>query len=399
MVSVMSEKTKVFDQSIYSHALYFDPINQQRMLTGNGWFHFDPFDNVPGVQPYSDGSFEVTYFAPGAKTVAVRGVGGSMPNTYEMAPVENMPGYFSCVISDVCPGFHYVEFLVDGVLAMHNQLPIGYGSSYAHNFIELPDPEFGYHELRDVPHGSVRMELYFSKVTGRWRNCWVYTPPKYDLEPEKRYPVWYLQHGGGENETGWIWQGKINYILDNMLAEGLCKEMIVVMNCGYNFQKTEGEKFILEKPAEVFAQDCVPFIDGKFRTIADRDARAVSGLSFGSYHAKTTVFDHPELFSALGIFSGDASPYSSKESNPVFLGAFDYRDYYSDIEKLNKTLHLFYIGYGKDENEFLRNCMQPVAEDLIAKGANVKVNSFPGYHEWNVWRRCAFDMAKLLFKW
>lgn len=399
MVSGMSGKEKVFDQSIYSHALYFDPINQQRMLTGNGWFHFDAFENIPGIQPYSDGSFEVTYFAPGAKSVQIRGVGGSMPKTYDLTPDPEHEAYFKGTITDVCPGFHYVEFLVDGVIAMHNQLPIGYGSSYAHNFIELPDPEFGYQELRNVPHGSVRMELYYSEVTGRWRNCWVYTPPGYDEKPEKRYPVWYLQHGGGENETGWIWQGRINYIMDNMLAEGLCEEMIVVMNCGYNFQPVEGGKFILEKPAEVFAKDCVPFIDGKFRTVADREHRAISGLSFGSYHAKTTALDHPELFSALGIFSGDASPYSSKESSPIFLGAFDYRSVYEDIGKLNDILHLFYIGYGRDEDPYLRSLMQPVAEDLITRGGNVKVNSFPGYHEWNVWRRCAFDMAKLLFKW
>ena len=387
------------DQSLYSHALYFDPINQQRMLTGNGHFHFNKFDNVPGVQAFEDGSFEITYFAPGAKKVQVRGIGGSMPNTYDMSPVEEMPGYFSCVISDVCPGFHYIEFLVDGVNAIHNQLPIGYGCSYAINFVDIPDPEFEYGFLKDVPHGTIHMELYYSKITKRWRNCWVYTPPTYNQNPEKRYPVWYVQHGGGENEFGWIWQGKMNYIMDNMLAEGLCEEMIVVMNCGYSFMEDENGQFLLEKPSDVFAYDCVPMIDERYRTKAQKEYRAVSGLSFGSYHAKTTVLDHLDIFSSLGIFSGGVG-YTTKNGNggPASFSEFDYSDVFKDAETFNRNLKLLYVGYGQQEAGLVSSNAKQ-ADEWIEKGYNVVHQTFPGYHEWNVWRRCAFNMAKLLFKW
>lgn len=384
------------DQSLYEHALYFDPINQQRMLAGDGRLHANGFENIPGVQAFADGSFEVTYFAPKASSVKIKGIGGSMPNTYDMAPVEEMPGYWKTTISDVCPGFHYVQFLVDGVDAINNQLPIGYGCSYAINFIDIPDPDFEYSLLKDVPHGSIHMEIYYSTVSGRWRNCWVYTPASYYKNPDKRYPVLYVQHGGGENETGWIWQGKINYILDNMAAEGLCEEMIVVMNCGYNFYEGEDGLFHLGEIGDVICKDCVPMIDEKYRTIPQKEYRAMAGLSFGSYHAKTTVLANTDVFSALGVWSGGMSP-----TGPMYGGGgnYDYSEIFKDAETFNSTLKLLFVGYGGEETR-LAEMDGPAAQALIEKGYHIAHYSCPGgYHEWNVWRRCAYEMALRLFKW
>lgn len=113
--------------------------------------------------------------------------------------------------------------------------PICYAHNRLCNFVDVPDPEFDFYDFKDVPHGAVRCEYYRSSYTGTLRNCWVYTPPGYEENLDKRYPVLYLLHGGGENETGWIWQGKINLIMDNLLAQGKCKEMLVVMNFGHAY--------------------------------------------------------------------------------------------------------------------------------------------------------------------
>ena len=104
----------------------------------------------------------------------------------------------------------------------------------------MPEEDFEEYRLSQVPHGTVHMQYYKSERTGRWKLCYVYTPPKYDENPEKRYPVLYLQHGGGEDEMGWLWQGKIAHIADNLLAKNEMKEMIIVMNTGYSFPE-EGE--------------------------------------------------------------------------------------------------------------------------------------------------------------
>ncbi|MBR2781402.1 MAG: hypothetical protein IKD81_08345 [Eubacteriaceae bacterium] len=386
------------DQSLYEHALCFDPINQQRFDKGDFRTRMGDFHDVPGCMSNPDGSFTLTYFAPGAKKVQVRGIGGSMPNTYDMLPSDTMPDYFTVTITDVPAGFHYIEFLVDGVLTIHNQLPIGYGCSYAMNFIDVYDPDFTWSMLRDVPHGTVHMEIYKSDVVGRYRNCYVYTPPSYDTDINRRYPVFYVQHGGGENESGWLWQGKINYIMDNMIAEGLCEEMIIIINHGFNFTENPDGTFRSGDIDRVLALECVPFIDKKYRTIPDRKYRACAGLSYGTIHSRMTVMGHPDLFSAVGIWSGSFgfdTITNATNNNPV--SKFNYTDFFQSKEYFNERIKLMFYGCGDQE----AGPMAPAGEidKLIAEGYNIVRYVAPGYHEWSVWRRCAFEMLKLLFKW
>lgn len=398
-------KEMLKNQSYYSHALYFDPINQPRLKEGLQRLHFDPFENVPGVKPFEDGSFEVTYFAPNAHSVVLCGSGGSMPNNYDMVPDAHMPGYWKCTVSDVVPGFHYVEFKVDGVYAMNTQLPIGYGCSYAMNFLDIPDPDFRYSLLTDVPHGTIHMELYKSSVTGRYRNCWVYTPPFYQRDSEKRYPVFYVQHGGGENESDWIWQGHINYIMDNLLAEGKCEEMILVMNCGYNFQELEDGRFQLGEIGDVICKDCVPHIDSHYRTIPDKDHRAMAGLSFGSHHAKTTVLQNTDVFSSVGIWSGGVGFVDLQAGNDTDrqkllknMPKYDFGSILKDVDVFNEKLKLMFVGYG-DEETNLVEANRESCRQAVEKGYHLVHREYPGFHEWNVWRRCARDMIQLLFRW
>ena len=398
----MLSKELINNQALFEHALYFDALNQQRKTSGDGRIHVDGFEHLPGAFTHEDGSVEFTYFAPNAKEVKVCGMGNEIMSSfygeYDMHPHEEMEGYWRAFVKDITPGFHYMYFLVDGVNAIHPTLPVGYGSAFAINFIEVPDPEFDAYLLKDVPHGSIHMELFESKITGRMRNCWVYTPASYYENPEKRYPTLYIQHGGGENETGWIWQGKLNYILDNLIAEGKCEEMIVVMNNGYNYQKVGENKYKLTGCGDIIAKECVPMIDKKYRTINDNQKRAIAGLSLGAAHAKMTAFANLDVFSACGIFSGGVNTNSDGNGRSTFLGYFDFDEIFADAEKFNKCMNLLFIGYGQGER-MLKEVNGPKAEEWIAKGLNVVHYNCPGFHEWTVWRKCIYEMAQLLFKW
>ena len=227
------KKEIIENQALTQHALFFDPLNKSPIFEKeeNGEVRIHYVDDKPGVRVLENGDVEFNYYAPNAKSVRVEGIGGSMLQQYDMHPVGG--GFWQAIAHDIAPGFHYHHYFVDGVQATNIKAPFGYGCFESINFFEVPggeDPEF--YLLEDVPHGAIRMELFKSSVTGRVRACYIYTPPRYDTDLRKRYPVLYLQHGCGEGETGWIWQGKINCTIDNLLAEGKCNEMLIVMDSG-----------------------------------------------------------------------------------------------------------------------------------------------------------------------
>jgi enterochelin esterase-like enzyme len=394
------------NQALNSHMLYFDPINSKLDPNGPAMPVFKagarpvfptasskPIDNVPGVRTLDDGSFEITFYAPGAKTVEVAGGNNeSMPGRYSMAPSPDT-GYWQVIIRDVKAGFHFLDFFVDGVQTFHPTLPFGYGCSRVMNFIEVADPDLDFYLLKDVPHGSVRMEIYKSSVTGRFRNCWVYTPPCYDQNTGKSYPVIYIQHGGGENETGWIWQGKINYIVDNLLAAGQCEEMLIVMNSSATYAEVGENSFTVKSVGDVIVKDCVPFIDANFRTKADRWNRAISGLSMGGGHAKTIAFEYNEYFANLGVFSSGAGFEPIGNTSGV---DYDYSAFFASPKHYSSLMKLTFIGCGEQDPR--HQFTGPQVKSLQDQGFDVQYHSYPGYHEWDVWRFCARDFIKQLFK-
>ena len=179
--------------------------------------------------------------------------------------------------------------------------------------MEVPEPGSTYYSPQDVPHGQVREVWYNSKVTGTWRHALVYLPPDYDTQPKIRYPVLYLQHGGGEDETGWIRQANANFILDNLIAAKSSKSMIVVMAYGYASRAGQTVPDLTGKPfgspemmkamqdmSAAFEDDVtqvlIPFIDSTFRTFSDRDHRAMAGLSMGGMQTFQVTFDHLDCF-------------------------------------------------------------------------------------------------------
>jgi len=390
------------NQALNSHMLYFDPVH--RKASPLPPFRADgkpplrpagnteaPYEEVPGVRTLDDGAVEITFYAPDAHSVKVAGWGGSsMPNTYEMQKGED--GYWKVTLEDVGPGFHYHDYLVDGVKTVNPLVPFGYGASRVVNYFEVPDPNEDFYLLQDVPHGTVRMELMKSETAGRYRSLWVYTPPGYD-DSGRRYPVLYIQHGGGENEMGWIWQGKIHYIADNLLAAGQMEEMLIVCAAGYAPKRLEDGRYINLDFHEIMVREIVPFIDGKFRTVADRKSRAIAGLSMGGGQARAIAHRHTDVFANLGQFSCGGGFIVKGES---MYGPTDYSELFATPEHYNAIMDVTFVSCGTDDPRHAFTGVQ--VKELADQGFNVTYHPYPGFHEWDVWRFSARDFMKTLFR-
>jgi len=377
--------------SLYSDGLFFDAVELTMKLHKEADGSVGPrhtFDRPASVVK-EDGSVDFSFYAPTAKSVAVSGFGGSFSSTpVEMHREEDGSGYWSVTVTGLPTGFHYVNFYVDGVEVTHPKGRVAYGGHKTANMIEIPE-EDDFYTLKDVPHGTLHMEHFSSATTGKIRNCWVYTPYGYEEHPEKKYPVLYLQHGGGETETGWIWQGKMNYILDNLIAQGKCREMVVVMNCLYCVDLRRESEFLTGDFDSMLINDCMPFIHKRYRVYDDAANRAMAGLSMGSYQTLMTTMRHLGEFPYIGIFSGAMLRR--------WYCDFDYYRSFDDPATFNSKVRLFFFGWGEQE-ERINHDLIPDLEMLKAKGVHYDVYTCPGYHEWTVWRKCLREFVQKIFK-
>ena len=248
--------------------------------------------------------------APDAQKVQVQFPAGK---TY---PAErNGEGFWTATTDPLVPGFHYYFLLIDGVSVNDPASETFYGWGRQSSGIEIPESGVDFYDAKDVPHGEVRERWYRSRTTQAWRRIFVYTPPGYDANPGVRYPVLYLQHGAGEDERGWSQQGRVSQIMDNLIAEGKAKPMLIVMEKGYAWKPGESEVSLWSSPppaidrvfgtlVEVFLNDLIPLIDSNYRTLPDREHRAMAGLSMGGGAAFFITLDHLDAFAYLGGFSG-----------------------------------------------------------------------------------------------
>jgi enterochelin esterase-like enzyme len=198
-------------------------------------------------------------------------------------------------------GFHYYHLTIDGGVFNDPGTLNFYGSTRWESGIEIPAHDQDFYALKDVPHGKVQQILFPSKSTNTSRRAFVYTPASYDKDKSKRYPVLYLQHGWGEDETAWSNQGHANLIMDNMIAEGKIKPFIIVMTYGMtNDVKIGGmANFKIEPFQTVLIDELIPYVDANFRTIADQPHRAMAGLSMGGMETHTITLARPDVFSQL----------------------------------------------------------------------------------------------------
>ena len=379
----MIRKEILENQALKAHALFWDDPHRD-LTRSNGTY----YDLPKGVEVLENGDVNFAFNAPDAKKVQVAGTGGSFPDT-PIDMVKGEDGWWRVTVPGLESAFHFVNFFVDGTRALNPYMPYGYGYSRVMNFFELPDKYSDFYLFHDdIPHGSVRMNYFYSETVGDWRTCWVYTPPKYEQDRDKRYPVFYLQHGGGEAESCWIWQGKINNIMDNLLADGQCEEMIVVLNCGYVYRKDGviGANPVASPVEDLIANDCVPFIDKKYRTIADRHHRAVSGFSMGGGQTMNTVIKYPEVFANAGVLSAPGIRSDREDTHGIL----------SSPEKFNENFDLFFVNAGAYEPAGPR--LKQQTREMREQGYKIVYFESPGYHEWAPWRYGVAEFVKRLFK-
>ena len=388
--------------SLYSQMMMFDPVDHPPLLERDVSKSSPPgpkfqvggcFEEVRPYRTLPDGSFELTYYAPYAHSVKVKGIIGAMWDGYDLEKAEN--GFWKVVIKDPTPGFHFIYFLVDGIRTTHPNMPFGYGACQVMNYIEIADLNDDFYLCRDVPHGVLHMEQYYSDIVGRWRNGWIYTPPSYAKEPDRRYPVMYIMHGSGEDEMGWFWLGKLNYIADNLIAAGECEEMIIVSVSGDVIRRLDPDKGICQNMdiAEVYAKEIVPMIDERYRTKAQREYRAVCGLSMGGAQARNIAHTHAELFANLGQFSCGAGFKIQGECMGLPV---DYSNVFRSPEYYNELMKVTYVTCGDQDPRGVYTEVQ--VNELRAQGYNVEFHWYPGHHEWNPWRQSARDFMKKLFR-
>lgn len=285
------------------------------------------------------------------------------------------------------PGFYYVTLSVDGVEALNPFLPIGYGNSRPCNYLDI-GPLEPFLETRKIPHGSIRHEYFYSEVTKRNETCLIYAPPGYE-DGRNHYPVLYLQHGFGENETSWVWQGRIGHIMDNLLCENKAAPMLIVMADG--MLRDQEERLKQQLFPEFLTGDLLPFVESRYRVKAGKDNRAIAGLSMGSMQASMTAFDHPGKFGWIGLFSGFMRNYIGVEE----VDDGHLQTLLCDPQKFNRENRLLFRAIGK-EDVFFHFFME---EDQISEDYQIRQvrRVYEGGHDWNVWRRCAYEFLQMIF--
>lgn len=300
-------------------------------------------------------------------------------------------------------GFHYYQFEVDGASVPDPGSLYYYGASRWGSGIEVPAHDQDFYALKNVPHGDIREVHYWSQTNNQMRHCFIYTPPGYDKNRKKRYPVLYLQHGGGENEYGWPEQGKTGLIMDNLIAEGKAEEFIIVMDNGTWAMPRPAAGQMPARPQgqrgqgmglpsnwadgfmNTLINDIIPMVDSRYRTIADRKHRAMAGLSMGGMQTKAITMKNPDVFSALGIFSGGI--ITAEEA--------------AQTEGFKEAYKLVFLSYGSRELENPRygGNQKEIIDELKASGVNAHFYVSPETaHEWQTWRRSLYQFAQLLFK-
>jgi enterochelin esterase-like enzyme len=350
--------------------------------------------NQPGKafpQVNSEGRVRAQISAPEAKMVQLD-IGGVRYNM-----VKDANGVWTGESAPQDEGFHYYQLNIDGASVPDPGTIYFYGAGRWGSGIEIPAHDGGFYALTDVPHGAVSSRYYYSNVTESWRRLFVYTPPGYDKNIDQKYPVVYIQHGGGEDETGWVNQGKTDLILDNLIAKGKAKPMIVVIangniragGGGYSSEGMAGFKKEMTK-------NIVPFIDDNYRSITDPKNRAMCGLSMGGGQSFYVGLESPDYFGSVGIFSSGIFGGIRNPSANVFDAEKEIPGLLSRSAEFNKKLDLFYISCG--EGDMRIEHTKKAVTKMKESGLDVEFNSFPGDHEWQVWRKSLHDFASRVFK-
>ena len=355
----------------------------------------------PEILP--DNSVIFRLYAPDAKTVKVTGTFMDLASNIEM--VKSDSGLFEAKAGPLASDMYVYVYIVDGVKMFdpNNNIVVRDGS-YIESRLMIPGETADLYDVKDVPHGIVSAVWYNSPTIGMSRRMIIYTPPGYNKSKES-YPVLYLLHGGGGDEEGWISRGRANYVLDNLIATGKAKPMIIVMTNGIPANAgSPGDRplnSILKKgdtstPAamtsgkfeESLIKDVIPFIESNYRVKSDPDNRAIAGLSMGGYHTQKITNANPGKFKYIGVMS--MGLYS-------MFGVYDKERHVSQLKALNDNKpKLYYLGCGK--TDFLYKGVTDLRALYDEIGFKYTYRESEGGHSWNNWRLYLSEIAPQLFR-
>jgi len=370
-----------------------------------------PSAKYPCVYPDHRAMFRVN--GPNAQKISVR-----IGQGFDMA--KGPDGVWTVTTTPLVVGFHYYSLQIDGATVADPSTMTFFGSGWQNSEIEIPEPGGDFYQAKDVPHGHVSQQSYYSKVTAKWRRAFVYTPPDYATNSKGRYPVLYLLHGWGEDETGWYAQGHVDFILDNLIAAGKAKPMIIVMD-NLNAVKPgeDGTIFagrgLVQPPAtsatgrgapagrgggladftgatftEMMITDLIPMVEKTYRVLPGRENRAMAGLSMGGMQTFLTTLANLDKFAYIGGFSGSCGGRGAAfDPKTACSGAF------ADPSAFNKKTKLLFLGIGSVEGPGTKN----FSDELTKAGVHNVYYESPGTaHEWLTWRRSLNDFVPRLFR-
>lgn len=331
----------------------------------------------------ADGHITFRIYAPNAAKVSVRG------DCFSGDLTKNADGLWTLTVGPEKPGVYSYQFSVDGVPTLDPRNPNTKRYVPTTSLVEVHSDPPALWEIQPVKHGTVHTEWYTSKALGTGRRLRVYTPPDYS-EGSGKYPVLYLLHGYGDDDSAWTDCGRANFILDNLIANGKAKPMIIVMPYGHTFdpftatEESDWANFPKKIQGHLI-EDVIPFIESKYRVDKNRSSRAIAGLSMGGAQSLMIGLNNLDKFASIGAFS---SGMITKEEFEKMLP--------TDAAQLNSHLKLFWVACGKNDSLYKLN--RDIVDTAKAKGVAVTWTSSDGSHEWSVWRGYLSQMAPLLFR-
>jgi enterochelin esterase-like enzyme len=306
---------------------------------------------------------------------------------------KDAAGLWSVTVGPIAPEIYYYNFTIDGVRTIDPANPdvkTGSTSSTISSVLEVPGLAPAFYDPQSVPHGEIRTHWYESKSLGTVRRLTVYTPPGYDRDQQTRYPVLYLFHGANADENAWYRLGRVNLVLDNLLASGKAKPFIVVMPFGYGVPPglSSGPGENTAKFGKDLIDDVIPFTQSRYRALTDRDHRAIVGLSMGGGQALSIGLNRLDLFSHVGGFSsglGNAAQFPTTYASLI-----------AHPQSANNKLRLVWVGCGKEDGAF--GASKSFSEFLTANKIKHTFRESDGAHTWMVWRRYLHEISPLLFQ-
>ncbi len=369
-----------------------------------------PPTTVRSPEVHADRTVTFRLRAPQAALVELTGevVRGKGPQPM----TKGSDGVWSFTIGPLAPEIWIYNFRVQGVELPDpsniSLMPRAAGAAAVSSLVELPGDSPAFYDTRPVPHGDVRMVLYESTTMGVGRYFWVYTPPRYD-QANAKYPVYYLLHGNGETQNGWVMNGRANIILDNLIADGKAQPMIVVIPHGHPIQSASVGPYQEVPPVaeqglrdyKLFTKDLleqiIPAVEKNYRVYTDADHRAIGGLSMGAMQSVAIGLAHPELFHYVLAYSGGFGSLGVESASADVETQTPWKELLANPAEAKKSLRLLFLGCGQAEAGMLAPGKK-LANLLKEKGINAVWADFPGGHVFSVWRNDLHESVPMLFR-